>query len=161
MSCQSMAPCQDSTFFDFFYIFKKFDNEKLHFWCGCTQLFGILPCSFFLNKASICGDDHKREFSYHFYPLLSVLVVQIWITCIKCKKAVNHLNIANEPRKMSNLHNHDFIAYVEHTKKIMFKQRRYLNYLSKFKRFPLETTNLHRRWLDLWRLYIAKISKPS
>ena len=33
------------------------------------------------------------------------------------KKAVNHLNIANEPRKMPNLHNHDFIAYVEHTKK--------------------------------------------
>ena len=42
----------------------------------------------------------------------------------------------------------------------MFKQRIYLNYLSKFKRFPLETTNLHRRWLDLWRLYMATVSKP-
>ena len=45
-------------------------------------------------------------------------------------------------------------------KKIMFKQRIYLNYLSKFKRFPLETTNVHRRWLDLWKLYMAIISKP-
>ena len=87
-------------FFDFFYIFKFFDNGKIHFWCGSTQLFGILPCLFFLNKASTCGEDHKRDFPNHFYPLISVLVVQIWITCIQCKnKAVNHLNIANEPRK--------------------------------------------------------------
>ena len=49
---------------------------------------------------------------------------------------------------MPNLHDNDFIAYVDHTKNIMLKQRIYLNYLSKFKRFPLETTNLHRRWLD-------------
>ena len=46
-------------------------------------------------------------------------------------------------------------------KKIMYKQRRYLNYLSKFKRFPLKTSNLHRRWLNLWRLYMVTISKPS
>ena len=45
--------------------------------------------------------------------------------------------------------------------KIFCKEGRYVNYLSKFKRFPLETTNLHRRWLDLWRLYMAIVSKPS
>ena len=51
--------------------------------------------------------------------------------------------------KITNLHTNDFIVYVDHTKNIMFKQRIYLNYLSKFKWFPLETTNLHRRWLNL------------
>ena len=61
---------------------------------------------------------------------------------------------------MPNLHSNDFIAYVDHTQNIMFKQRIYLNYLSKFKRFPFETMNLHRRWLDLWRLYMATVSKP-
>ena len=80
---------------------------------------------------------------------------------IKSKeKMVNGLNIVNEPWKMPNLHGNDFIAYIDHTKNSMFKQRKYLNYLSKFKRFPLETTNLHRRWLDLWRLYMATVSKP-
>ena len=64
-------------FFDFICIFKFFDNKKVLFGCGCTQLFGILPCSFILNKASTCGEDHNREFSNHFYPLISVLVVQI------------------------------------------------------------------------------------
>ena len=59
---QTMAPCQVSTFFDFFCIFKLFDNEKVHFGCGCTQLFGILPCSFFMNKASTCGEDRKGIF---------------------------------------------------------------------------------------------------
>ena len=89
------------------------------------------------------------------------VVLQIWITCINCKEnAINHLNKTNEPWKMPNLHNNDFIAYVDHTKNIRLKQIRYLNYLSKFKWFPLETTNLHRRWLDLWRLYMAIVSKP-
>ena len=46
-------------------------------------------------------------------------------------------------------------------KKIICKQRRYVNYLSKFKRFPLETTKLHRRWFALWRLNMATVSKPS
>ena len=39
---------------------------------------------------------------------------------------------------MPNLHGNDFIVYVDHTKNIMFKQRIYLNYLSKFKRFLLK-----------------------
>ena len=59
---------------------------------------------------------------------------------------------------MPNLHGNDFIAYVDHTKNIMFKQRIYPNYLPKFKRLPLETTNLHRRWLDLWRIYMATVN---
>ena len=79
---------------------------------------------------------------YHFCIIICVLVVEIWITCIKCKEnAVNHWNIENKPRKMPNLHGNDFIAYVDCIKNIMFKQRLYINYLSKFKRFPLETTN--------------------
>ena len=76
---------------------------------------------------------------------------------IKCGKSLKYSKWNPE---MPNLHGNDFIAYVDHTKNIMFKQRIYLNYLSKFKRFPLEHTNLHRRWLDLWRLNIATVSKP-
>ena len=45
-----------------------------------------MPCLFFLNKASTCGEDHKRYFSNQFSPLIYVLLVQIWITRIKCKK---------------------------------------------------------------------------
>ena len=72
---------------------------------------------------------------------------------------VNHLNIANEPQKIPDFHGNDFIAYFYHRKNIMFKKGRYLNYLSKFKRFPLETTNLHRRWFNSWRLNMAIVSK--
>ena len=43
----------------------------------------------------------------------------------------------------------------------MFKRRRYVNNLSKLKKFPLETMKLHRRWFNLWRLYMATVSKPS
>ena len=46
-------------------------------------------------------------------------------------------------------------------KKFIYKHRRCVNSLSKFKRFPLETTKLHRRWFDLSTLYIATVSKPS
>ena len=146
---------------DLFSIFVIFGNEKIHFYVVPKQCFHILCCLFFLHKASTCGEDRKRYFCNYFCIIICVLVVQIWITCIKCKEnAVNQLNIANEPRKMPNLHSNDFIAYVDHTKNIMFKQRIYLDYLSKFKRFPLETTNLHRRWLDLWRLYMVAVSKP-
>ena len=45
--------------------------------------------------------------------------------------------------------------------KIICKQRRCVNSLSQFKKFPLETTKLHRRWFDLWTLYMATVSKPS
>ena len=62
---------------------------------------------------------------------------------------------------MPNLHSNDFMVYVEHRKKIICKQLSYVNALLKFKRFPLETTKLHRRWFDLWTLYIATVSKPS
>ena len=97
---QSMAQCQVSTFFDFFCIFKFFDNEKVNFGCGCTQLFGVLPCSFFLNKASTCGEDYKRDFSNHVSLIIYVPIVQNGITCIKRKEnVVNHLNMENEPRR--------------------------------------------------------------
>ena len=63
--------------------------------------------------------------------------------------------------KITNLHINDFMVYVEHRKKIICKQWRYVNYLSKFMRFPLKTTKLHRRWFDLWTLYMVTVSKPS
>ena len=140
-------------FSDLFYIFKNFGNEKVGFCGGSTQLFCILPLWFFLHKASTCAEDHNRDFSNPFSILIYVPIVQIWITGIKRQEnAVNPLNIANEPRKIPNLHSHDFMVYVEYRKKIICKQQRYVNYLSKFKRFPLETMKLHRRWFDLWRL---------
>ena len=46
-------------------------------------------------------------------------------------------------------------------KKIIYKQWRCFNSLSKFMRIPLETTKLHRRWFDLWKLNMATVSKPS
>ena len=113
-----MAPCQNWIVSDLCFIFIIFGNEKVHFWGGCTQCFCILPFWFFLHKASTCGEDHKRYFSNHFSIIIYVPIVQIWITCIKCKEnEVNHLNIANEPRKMPNLHINYFMVYVQHRKK--------------------------------------------
>ena len=60
-----------------------------------------------------------------------------------------------------NLHSNYFIVYAEHRKKFIYKQRRCINSFSKFKRFPLETTKLHRRWFNLWTLYTTTVSKPS
>ena len=115
---QIMAPRQVSTFSDLFYIFNFFGNEKVHFWGGSTHCFCILPFWVFLHKASTCGEDHKRDFYNHFSTIIYVPIVENWITCIKRKEnAVNHLNIANEPRKMPNLHRNDFMVYVEHRKK--------------------------------------------
>ena len=109
----------------------------------------------------MCRRPYER-FLNAFSPLIYVPIVQIWITCIKYREnAVNLLNIANETRKMENLYTQDFNGLCWTHKKIMLKQRRYVNYLSKFKRFPLETTKLHWRWFDLWILYIATIFKPS
>ena len=77
-----------------------------------------MACLFFLHKASTCGEDHKRDFFNHFSTIIYVPIVQIWITCIKRKEnAINQLNIANEPRKMPNLHSNYFMVYVEHRKK--------------------------------------------
>ena len=58
------------------------------------------------------------DFSSYFSTIICVPIVAIWITCIKRKEnAINHLNIANEARKMPNLHNNYFMVYVEHIKK--------------------------------------------
>ena len=65
------------------------------------NLFTYCAAYFFLHKASTCGQDRKRDFCNNFCTIICVLVVQIWIICIKCKEnAVKHLNIANEPPKM-------------------------------------------------------------
>ena len=119
---QIMAPCQISTFSDLFYIFKNFGNKKVDFCGGSTQLFCILPLWFFLHMASTCEEEHKRDFLYLFSPLIYVAIVQIWITGIKRQEnVVNPLNIANEPRKIPNLHSYVFMVYAEHRKKIICK----------------------------------------
>ena len=110
--------------FNFFWLFhfQNFPQQKTPFliWGDSTKCFCILHCLFFLYKASTCVEDRWTDFCNHFCTIICVLVVQIWITCIKCKEnAVNHLNIANEPQKMPTLHGNDFIAYVNHTKNII------------------------------------------
>ena len=68
--------------------------------------------------ACTCEEEHKRDFSYPFSPIIYVPIVQIWITGIKHQEnVVIPLNIANEPQKIPNLHSHDFMVYVEHRKK--------------------------------------------
>ena len=105
-------------------------KQKINLYGVPKQFFHMLRCLFSLHKASTCEEDRKTDFCNHFCTIICVLIVQIRITCIKCiENAVNNLNIANEPRKMPNLHGNDFMAYVDHTKNIMFKQRIYINYL--------------------------------
>ena len=114
---QIKVPCQIWTDSDLFLIYIIFGNEKVHLWGGSTQSFCMSPLWFFLHMASTCGEYHKRDFSSHFSTTICVPIVQIWITYIKRKEnATNHLNIANEARKMPNLHNNYFMVYVDHKK---------------------------------------------
>ena len=104
LSSQVRAPFLIWTVSDLIFIFVIFANKKIHFYVVPKQCFHILPCLFFLHKASTCGEDRKTDFCNHFWTIICVLVVQIWITCIKCKEnAVNDLNIANEPQKNAKL----------------------------------------------------------
>ena len=74
--------------FNFFWLifhFCYFRKWKSPFLRGSKQGFRILPCLFFLHKASTCGEDRKRDFCNHFCRIICVLLIQIWITSIKRK----------------------------------------------------------------------------
>ena len=122
-----MAPCQISTFSDIFYILQKLGNEKVGFLWWFHTIILHISLVIFLAYGMPCEEEHKRDFSYPFSPLIYGPIGLIWITGIKCQEnAVNPFNIANEPRKVPNFHSHDFMVYVEHRKKIICKQRRCL-----------------------------------
>ena len=120
MSIQGTMPI-----FNLFWLiihFRYFQKQKKSSLQGSNTMLSHIVLPIFLAQASTCGEDRKTDFCNHFCTVICVLVVQIWITCIKCKEnAVNHLNIANEPQKRPNLHGNEFIAYVDHTKNIIFK----------------------------------------
>ena len=98
--------------------FHYFRKRKVHFLGGSTQSFCMSPFWFILHMAYTCGEDHKRDFSSHFSTIFCVPIVEIGIICRKGKEnVINHLNIANESRKMPNLHSNYFMVYVQHRKK--------------------------------------------